>query len=196
MPTFNCFSGTATSGVGGGLGAGSGGGGDHQGLDALLGASGGVQQLLDTVFIGHQDAGQLGGIHDAATAHGHNEIGAACLALVHQLLGFGVSGLRRKVIQDHGIHTALLHPGHGRFQQPCSSDSLIGEDRQVLYLVFFQYPADIFQGIFPAENAVGHLQIVFRKHEISSFCIVPAPVSFASLHSRSASPKPPDLEMM
>src|SRR5699024_294358 len=59
-------------GVGGHLGAGAGGGGDENDGHALLGPAGVVQQLLDAVLVGDQHAGQLGRVHDAAAAAGHD----------------------------------------------------------------------------------------------------------------------------
>ena len=159
------------NGVGGGLGAGAGGGGDHQRLDALFGPARRVQQLLDAVFIRHQDAGQLGGVHDATAAYGQDEVGAGGLALVHQLLGLQVGGLCRQVVQNHRVHAAFADLGHGQFQEPCRLNALVGKYSKAPDLVFCQDFGDLFQGVLAAEHGVGHHQLILCKHGmLSSSC--------------------------
>ena len=155
-------------GVGSGFGAGAGGGGDHQGLDALLGAAGLVQQLLDTVLVGHQDGGQLGGVLHAAAADGHDEVGAVRLALVHQLLGLHVGGLSRQVVQNGILHAGLLDLGHGQVQQARALDALVAEHGQALHAVLREDVLNLLQSILAAEYCVRHFQIVLRQHICSS----------------------------
>ena len=122
-------------GVGGGLRAGASGGGDHQGLDALLGAAGLIKQLLDAVLVGHQDGGQLGGILHAAAAHSHDEVSTVFLALVHQLLCFHIGRLGRQIVQNGILHSSLLDLGHGQIQQARALDALVAEHSQALHVI-------------------------------------------------------------
>ena len=156
------------NGVGGGLGTGAGGGGNHQGLHTLPGPPRGVQQLFNAVLVGHQNAGELGGVHDAAAAHSHNEVRAALLALVHQLLRLHVAGLRRQIVQDHGLHAGLLNLGHGKFQQARPLDALVGEHHQALDAVGGENLRNPAQGILAAVHRMGHLQFVLGQHLTSS----------------------------
>jgi len=149
-------------GVGRGLGAGPSGGGDHQGLHALLGPAGLIQQLLHSVLVRHQDAGQLGGIHDAAAAHGHDEVRATLFALVHQLLGLHVRGLRRELVQDYRLHAGLPNLRHRKLQQARALNALVGENHQALDSVGGKYLGDPPKGILAAVDSVGHFQFVLR----------------------------------
>ena len=156
-------------GVGRGLRAGAGGSGDHQGLDALLGAAGLIQQLLDAVLIGHQDGSQLGSILHAAAADSHDKVSTVFLALVHQLLGFHVGRLGRQVVQNGVSHTGSLDTGHGEVQQARALDALVAEHSQALHMVFREDITNLLQGVLAAEYRMRHFQIIFGQHTASSF---------------------------
>ena len=131
-------------GVWGGLGAGAGGGGDHQGLDVLPAERRCVQQVLHGIFPGGQDAGQLGGIHDAAAAHGYDKVSAAGRVGVRQGLDLGVGGLRGQVVKDHALYPGGPDPVHGEVQQAGALDALIRKDGGFFYPVGQQDGLQVF----------------------------------------------------
>ena len=59
--------------------------------------------------------------------------------------------------------------GHGEVQQARALDALVAEHSQALHMVFREDITNLLQGVLAAENSVGHFQIVFGQHNISSF---------------------------
>src|SRR5699024_2993590 len=157
--------GDGDDGVVGDLGAGAGGGGDQDDGHALLGHAGIVQQLLDAVFVGDQDAGQLGGIHDAAAAAGHDQVGAAVLELVHQLLDRHIVGLGGQVVQDVVAGAGGLDGLLGQGEQAGGLDALIGEHGHLFGAPRLDDGGDVVHGVFAAVDGVGHLQVVLGQHK-------------------------------
>ena len=157
--------GDGDDGVGGDLGAGAGGGGDQDDGHALLGHAGVVQQFLDAVIIGDQDAGQLGGVHDAAAAAGHDQVRAAVLELVHQLLHCHVAGLGGQVIQDVVVGAGGLDGLLGQGEQAGGLDTLVGEHGYLLGAPRFDDGGDVVHGVLAAIDGVRHFQVVLSQHK-------------------------------
>ena len=160
--------GNGHDGVGGDLSAGTGGGGDQNAGNALLGHAGIVQQFLDTVLVGDQNAGQLGSIQNGAAAAGNDHVSAAGLELVNQLLNGHVGRLCGQIVQNVVVSAGSLDSCFGQFKQTAGTDALVGEHGNPLDIVALQNGGYVVHGVLAAEDSVGHLQIVGSKHNYRS----------------------------
>ena len=118
MPTFSSFSGTATMALGVTSAPVPAVVGMRMMGTHFLARPGSSSSFLDAVLVGDQHAGQLGRVHDAAAAAGHDHVGAADLELIDDLLHGHVAGLRGQIVQDVVLRPGGLDGGLGQVEQP------------------------------------------------------------------------------
>ena len=158
-------------GVGRYLGSGPGCGGDQDDGDTFFCPARLVQKLLYAVFVGDQDAGELGRVHDAAAAAGYNEIRSAGLEFIHQLLDRHVAGLCRKIVQNVIVCSGGFYCLLRKREQAGGLDALVSEHGDALCAGAFNDGRDMVHGVFPAVNGMGHFQIIRGKHDNISFIL-------------------------
>ena len=122
-------------GIGRYLSAGAGSGGDQDDGNAFFCTARLIQKLLHAVFVGNQDAGQLGRVHNAAAAAGNDHVGSAFLKLIHQFLNSHVASLCGKLIQNIVVGSGCLYGLLRQGEQACAFDSLVGEHGNPFYVV-------------------------------------------------------------
>ena len=151
-------------GIGGDLCAGACGRRDEHDGHALLCHAGVVQQLLDAVVIRHQYAGQLGSVHHAAAAAGHNQVCTGRFELVHQFLHGHVARLRRQVIQHIVFCTCRLDCIFRQGKQSGAFNSLIREHCHFFCAPRLDDRGDVVHCVLTAINCMRHFQVILCKH--------------------------------
>ena len=164
---FQLLLGHTHDGVGGDLRAGAGSGGNQHDGHTFFCHAGVVQQLLDAVLVGDQHAGQLGGVHDAAAAAGHNQVSAAALELIHDGLHRHIGRLGGQLVQHVVVHTGGLDHVLRQSEQAQLAQTLVGEHGHLFGVQGLDDGGNALHCVLAAVNGMGHFQIVGCQHSKS-----------------------------
>ena len=166
---------------------------DAAGRHGLFAAERIVQKILHGVFVGHEDACELRGVHRAAAADGDDDVRAQRAELIDQRLHRAVARLGGDVGEDHGLHTGGADDLLRQIHKTRAENALVGEDRGLFAAC--DDLAEIFQRIHAAVGDARQNHIVLIHFSSVPFvCYAWTGASLSSRRRRSVCPKPPDLE--
>ena len=161
-------------GIRGAFAAGGGNGQDGAHRQSLLRHLPG-EKVPEIAVIGYADGDGLGGIDDAAAAHGQNEVDLFPAAEVDALIDKAAAGIGLHAPQLHGIQVFFLQAGHDPVQQAGAFGGLPAVDHQ--------HPAAAKALDIPA----GLRLPVLSEHEVGRAVKIKVPHRNAPLNIRSFS---------